>query len=770
MQLRLLLFVLFLCPFILSGQLSIVDSTSTYTIDFDGSMSGVNEGVFQGNGFSTAPSYGQLSTLAWEIEGFTDGDKPFGMNISAGDYARGESAGGVTTGGLYSFDVGNGNKALGFQPTAGDFTPGTLTLKVENHSSSVVHSLAIDYIIYALNDQNYSTTCNFSISYNNITYSNVSSGNFTSIQSADNNGWSPNNRSILLSGLQIEPASSFYLRWTSSDVAGSGNRDEIALDDIIITPEGTTVNCTEPTAQPTSLTFGTITSNSIQASFVGNHADQYLVVQSTSPSLGGQPINGIDYTSGATIGLGEVIQKSSSTTFNATGLDENTSYYYFVFSCNTFCNGGPIYRKLDPLTDFIETLESSFTDYYAPIGSETCEELKTALHNLIKDHTVVSYGSLWTHYQTTDDHLNDAGNEVIVWDMYSDNPVGAENEFTFVAEQCGNYQGEGDCYNREHTFPKSWWGGSTSAPQYTDIFAVVPTDGWINGLRSNNPYGEVLSGTETHTTNNGSVMGTSSVSIPGYSGPVFEPIDAYKGDLARGYFYMATRYEDVIATWENNTTESDAVLDGSGYTVYEQWMLDLLISWHESDPVDQKELDRNEAIFGIQGNRNPFIDHPEYVDMIWNGCVIDSCIYVYSGANEGPGSLRSAINCAESGEVITFSPDINNTTIIVSTDSLHIDKNITIEALPEQGIRVAALTPHQASLKTLFKIKSGTQVSLKGFSIDGAYGPHGSAIKNEGILTIENMTITTGGKSDIESTFLNEIGSILVYQGVNTIE
>ncbi len=199
-------------------------------------------------------------------------------------------------------------------------------------------------------------------------------------------------------------------------------------------------------------------------------------------------------------------------------------------------------------------------------------------------------------------------------------------------------------------------------------------------------------------------------------------------------------------------------------------MLDLLISWHTSDPVDQKELDRNEAIFAIQGNRNPFIDHPEYVANIWSGCVIDSCIYVYTTADTGPGSLRSAIDCASSNDVITFSPDVYNSSIILATDSIVINKNITIESLPEHNIRISAQAPYVSSLPTLFKISTGTQVTLKGFSIDGAFGPHGSAVSNEGTLIIEDMVFTTGGNMNINSVLLNHSGSALVYIGNNTIE
>ena len=238
--------------------------------------------------------------------------------------------------------------------------------------------------------------------------------------------------------------------------------------------------------------------------------------------------------------------------------------------------------------------------YYDDANGLTGETLKTALHNIIDDHTVKSYDYLWTAFQTTDD---DAQGDV--WDMYSN------CSFTFVVKQCGNYSDECDCYNREHSFPASWFGDAS--PMYTDLFQLYPTDGKVNSIRNNYPFGETSS--PSQTTGNGSKLGPCSVS--GYSGTVFEPIDEYKGDFARTYFYMATRYEDVISGWENNSTNGDAVLDGTTYPVYETWFLNMLGEWHEEDPVSDKETDRNNAVYAIQGNRNPFIDHPEYVYNIW---------------------------------------------------------------------------------------------------------------------------------------------------------
>ncbi|MDX9694711.1 MAG: endonuclease [Bacteroidales bacterium] len=232
--------------------------------------------------------------------------------------------------------------------------------------------------------------------------------------------------------------------------------------------------------------------------------------------------------------------------------------------------------------------------------------LKTQLYNIIKGHNERSYSQLWTDFYSTDRKVNDS-----VWDMYSDVPGGTPAyEFYFIKEQCGNYGGEGDCYNREHSFPKSWFADGT--PMYSDLFHLYPTDGYVNGKRSNYPFGEV--GSASWTSTNGSKLGTSN--YPGYTGVVFEPIDEYKGDFARTYFYMATRYENVIATWPGSE-----MLDGTNDQCFTDWALDLLIDWHNNDPVSSKETNRNNAVYSIQNNRNPFIDHPEYVAKIWGGVI-----------------------------------------------------------------------------------------------------------------------------------------------------
>ena len=229
--------------------------------------------------------------------------------------------------------------------------------------------------------------------------------------------------------------------------------------------------------------------------------------------------------------------------------------------------------------------------YYDSAAGLDGDDLREALHQIIKGHTSKSYDNLWDYFDDTDSKSNGK-----IWDMYS------VNEYTFSSDQCGNYSQEGDCYNREHSFPKSWY--NDASPMNSDLFHVYPTDGWVNGKRSNLPYGEVSSASWTGS--NGSKVGSSSVG--GFSGNVFEPRDEYKGDFARTYFYMMTRYKDVASGWSSD------MLSGNDLAT---WAKDMLMDWHKTDTVSQKEIDRNNAIYRIQSNRNPYIDNPIYANYVW---------------------------------------------------------------------------------------------------------------------------------------------------------
>ncbi|HRQ83590.1 MAG TPA: endonuclease [Flavobacteriales bacterium] len=236
--------------------------------------------------------------------------------------------------------------------------------------------------------------------------------------------------------------------------------------------------------------------------------------------------------------------------------------------------------------------------YYDSAQGLTGQPLRMALHNIIDNHDALSYNALWNAFATTDAK---PGNKV--WDIYSDIPNGTPPYvYTLFSDQCGSYGAEGDCYNREHSFPQSWF--NSANPMRTDLFHIYPTDGWVNNKRGNLPYGEV--GSADWTSQNGSKVGLS-VS-PGYGQTVFEPIDAYKGDLARTYFYMVTRYAGEMSGW------SSPMLAGGDLS---PWAAAQLVEWNGQDPVSAKETARNNAVFALQDNRNPYIDHPEWVDAIW---------------------------------------------------------------------------------------------------------------------------------------------------------
>jgi endonuclease I len=253
---------------------------------------------------------------------------------------------------------------------------------------------------------------------------------------------------------------------------------------------------------------------------------------------------------------------------------------------------------------FLVLLKMQYSNAQAPAGyynaaqNLTGSALKTALHNIISNHDAQSYGSLYGFMQNFDIKNGK------VWDIYSDIPNGiAPYSYTYGQDECGNYNSEGDCFNREHSWPESWFNGA-SVPR-TDLFHIYPTDGYVNNQRSNLAYSEVDSA--VFTSLNGCKKGYSS--FPGYSGAAFEPIDEYKGDLARSYFYMSTRYLNEDNSWIQTAMTNKAQLN--------PWAVNLLLQWHHQDTVSTKEIIRNNSIYAIQDNRNPFIDRPQWADSIW---------------------------------------------------------------------------------------------------------------------------------------------------------
>lgn len=276
--------------------------------------------------------------------------------------------------------------------------------------------------------------------------------------------------------------------------------------------------------------------------------------------------------------------------------------------------------------------------YYKNANGLKGKALKTALYNIIGPHTNVGYDGLWNVYKDADKRSDGK-----VWDMYS-----STTNFSFSAPH--NYSKEGDGYNREHSVPQSWF--SKASPMKSDAFHVVPTDGYINNMRGNDPYGEVNTNTSYKQSINGfSKSGTSKT--PGYSGRVFEPNDQYKGDFARIYFYMATAYEGRAENWGGVFGTHDS------YKPIQQWQMDMLMRWAKEDPVSQKEIDRNNAVFKHQKNRNPFVDYPGLEQFVWGDSIDIAFSYdkYQSGSTEEPIVEPDPVPNPDEPTVIPDNPD-----------------------------------------------------------------------------------------------------------------
>lgn len=250
--------------------------------------------------------------------------------------------------------------------------------------------------------------------------------------------------------------------------------------------------------------------------------------------------------------------------------------------------------------------------------------LKTKMFNIISRDAFspnsapvsLSYTALWTAFKTTDMRADGK-----VWDIYSNSTNYVFGYASDGGDQCGSsISFEGDCYNREHSFPKSWFGGDI-APMYTDLFHLYPSDGKVNGLRSNYPFGNVFAATDS-SNNKYSLLGTSSES--GSLMIVFEPADEMKGDMARTYFYMVTRYDTLVNKWKVNANTE--MLSGNSYPAFSSWAIKVLLEWSRLDPVSAKERARNDVIYtNYQHNRNPYIDFPALAEYVWG----DSTTYAF---------------------------------------------------------------------------------------------------------------------------------------------
>ncbi|WP_432057018.1 endonuclease I family protein [Streptomyces sp. bgisy022] len=224
--------------------------------------------------------------------------------------------------------------------------------------------------------------------------------------------------------------------------------------------------------------------------------------------------------------------------------------------------------------------------YYEAAAGKTGEALKDALHTIISDQTKLSYSAVWDALKTTDEDPADSGNVILLYSGIS-------------RSKSLNGGNTGD-WNREHVWAKSHGGFGTSIGPGTDIHHLRPSDVRVNSVRGNKDFDN---GGSAFTDSGGSLTDSDS----------FEPRDAVKGDVARMIFYMAVRYEGTDG-WPDLEVNGQV---NNGSTPY-MGKLSVLKDWHQQDPPDAFEQRRNDVIHeSFQHNRNPFIDHPEWVESIW---------------------------------------------------------------------------------------------------------------------------------------------------------
>ncbi|GAB6011022.1 endonuclease [Viscerimonas tarda] len=229
--------------------------------------------------------------------------------------------------------------------------------------------------------------------------------------------------------------------------------------------------------------------------------------------------------------------------------------------------------------------------YYDLADQKRAGELKTAMHTIIKNHIRLEYYTSSAYFRYNTDWHPDG----YFWDMYSNNKRTSFNGM-----------------NREHNMPKSWWSADPAGTvAYSDLHNLYPSDAEANGAKSNYALGEV--GSVSYS--NGVVKVGQNIYSTVYQSAVFEPADEYKGDFARDYFYMVTCYQDYASSWRSTGTLS--MLNNELYPTFKTWAIEMLLKWSRQDPVSQKEIDRNNAVFELQQNRNPFIDYPDLAEYIW---------------------------------------------------------------------------------------------------------------------------------------------------------
>lgn len=323
--------------------------------------------------------------------------------------------------------------------------------------------------------------------------------------------------------------------------------------------------------------------------------------------------------------------------------------------------------------------------YYDAANGTKDAELKGTLKEIIRDHTVMSYGSgansSWYVFYYSDQDENG-----YCMDMYCDD----WKKFTTPGEVVSG------C-NVEHSFAKSWWGGAKN-DAYKDCYHLNPSNSTANSARSNYPLGVPQTDIKTSGSLRIGKRHHEELNTDHY---VFEPKDEYKGDFARAYFYMVTcygkdkngNYDPTICSqyqgWrlDNKDVGSKFAMQNDNYLEFQPWEQEVLITWHRQDPVSEKEIKRADAVSNFQHNRNPFIDYPFLAEYIWGDYAGQELNLSQLIASFEDGFVPGVSNGWREGSVTPTPKKKYGVTWSVCGEELRVDsvvENKKVTALPDE--------------------------------------------------------------------------------------
>jgi hypothetical protein len=370
------------CATVSYGQMSLVTSGVPVVATFDATLAGVNNGTFVSTvGVTSTPGVGELDSDAFAFTGFSNGSVAFGGSNTGSDYRRGTSGGGVSTGGMYAFDVDNTagvSRAIGIQPSSSDMTPGSMKMRVQNNTGSVLDQIDISYDLCEYNDQTQSMAIYFSHSADDNYYKSEYADDHETVYTAGAATWTTTTHTISITGLNIPNGGFYYFRWTVADVS-SGSRDEFAFDNISVTgTAGTCILAAQPTTDATNITFPRVTNNGFTINWNNGDGANRIVVVRASSAVVGPPVDQSTYLAFPEIGNTSTIAASEHVVYNGTGnsvdvagLAASTTYHVAVYEYN----GGSCeenYLTSAPATSSVSTDGA---------GTAICPQIATAIIN-----------------------------------------------------------------------------------------------------------------------------------------------------------------------------------------------------------------------------------------------------------------------------------------------------------------------------------------------------------------------------------------------------